>query len=421
MPPEDFLTKHTKKKMLYATGTINGETYNETPIDPQVIIDAGLVQPLTGVIEFRISDTRKKVDPFGQKNISIATLIPTKTDVNVRSKGLNASFTLRYAEGRNILPNGGYEYHPHRLSDFQGEALAFDDESSLDKYVFYSLFRSNASSPGFKPGSSALYYRYDRDAEALKQNAILQMQNTINGEIFTMDETNLRIRAGGLNYRSLLGGVTTIDNTLTVAELRNHLSMMLNRDGVTFMNAWNDKAGALRGMLRVAVDKGLIILKANAAGGNTYYWDEGAEITMISGSEDAELRLLTEFSNRYTELLPILTAALNREQRLAVVLPEVSEKVLTVDETASSELYKLKIEDLIDLAMRRGVLSFNYETSSVMLVDEHGDLTDNVLYESPSKKEWQKNLTTAFKNPSYAPQKKLMIGVITKLATQPQE
>lgn len=393
--------------MLYVTGTIGSKTYDNTAVAPQDFIELfGLPDPAKGTVEFRVKNT--VVDSFGQKRFSPITQIPTVLNgVGVTNKGDNVSIELRYAKNRTVAGNGGFNYTPKRLGDFLGQALAFApaDSARFDAYVFYALHPSCGNSPFVN--ASPLYQLYDAASEAKKRTEQRTLVLELSRGIFSMDEDLLRTRTMGLTYR-VPGGhsVNGFGHGLDVSEIRLMAADLLQRDGLAFIQAWKDQSSLLRGMVQLALDKGIIIQETGSANTALFIWSAGGQIKECSRAEDPFTALVSVFAND-ANLISELEKQLNMSRAATAKLPDQFD-LPSVAKIELDSWQKVDNHRLIKLLLAEDKIYFDRSVNSVVIAEK-----SDAIYEHLTEGDWKDGFATYLKSLTQAHLKKALVSLLT--------
>lgn len=405
--------------MLYITGQIKDRSYKEEPVQPGFLLDVfkGLIpDPRNGGVDFRIGSRHIKVDEFGQRHKIAALNLPTKFDGTCVIDGEVLNIAIQYATSRTNGNFGQYEYVPHRLEGFNGEALAFgkDDMQVLDAYVYYALFPLNENSPFHVRGTRVAYSIFDREKEARENMQRIRLINEVQREIFNTDFELLRIKAAGLSYRVPAGAsVMGFGFGITKDELISQMSSFLNRDGRYFIEAWNDQGNILRGMVQFALDEGIILHTVGMAGGPSFAWSQnGVSIVDCGRSEDGMTRLVSRFADD-AGLMNILQETLNTRRKASLNLAEN----LDIPDMQKIELDSWKDADplaVVEYALAQEVIHFDRASQKLIMSTIDGG--EKELFDYPKQDgQWKATFVKNLRSPSYFNQKKLLVERIRQL------
>lgn len=378
--------------MLEITGSIGDKTYNAEPVSAKFLMETYNIPPIDKYAEFRVTPERMKVDHInGGFQVPPSTGLPTVANINITGK----SISLRWCSTRTPGPNGAVEYAPRRLSDLRGQMVAFTDknEEEVEKYVYFYLHPLNASSPAHREGREAFYFLYDRTGEADKLAATYTMLSDLGKEIMTIPEARLRIKASGLFYRNS-GGNVMVDATKAVElnELRVRLSELLHADKTLFADAWRNEENALRGTIKYAIEKGILVGVNNPSQGTTWKWSNaegGGEVTIASRNDDPTIAILNYIAQNYTYMVPKLTSAINRMESAEMPMPGVFEDVVDEDMLTAERIKEMQPLQLIQFAASQDVLYFDRPNFQVYYCNESGDVDGDPIFTVLDKTKWQ--------------------------------
>lgn len=352
--------------MLYITGTFNGETYNEEPIDAKKLRDAFGIPALKKTADIRVVQRRVTQDRFGRTR---KPSIRMTTEFEIQDSKGN-SFFLRYAE-RKTKKDGELKYSPSRLTDINGGA-AMLPPSKLDKYVFYYLNPACQNSP--IAGRNTKYYFHDEEAEALKTLADASLQFQVIDAIRNEAEDALRAKAFALTIKTKGGSITIPDaGSMSDAMLRARMLNLCSQYPSEFVQAWGASADDLIGKLRLAVDRNIIQERKDPSASNmrAYFWnlpDNKDRICVIQSNQKGMEALLREFSAKFNEYYFILSEALNLrdvEKGRAALMGDIANAGSRQE--AMKGAFSLGVDELIGQGLARDLVYFDRHTGSVEL------------------------------------------------------
>ena len=379
--------------MLILTGDLGGKSYDQQQI-PALELMTALGVPSPGKYnEFRLMKGLIKMDSEGQEHYSVRIFTPI-FKIQMRDGGM---LQIQYAENRTGNKDN-YKYAPDQMREFSSTMLIFHkDRMNLEKFVWFWLNPANANCPYRNPSKAPVYYFHDAEAEATKKMAASASRRDVMDEILSMDEDGLRIMAKGLKYR-VNGGDRYVPrvNESGPKELRSNMVEMLMSDGAAFVDAWKSGSGTLKGMLRHALDAGLIIQETQNWG-SYYKWGSGTHesvtITQVRTGDDPFSALVLAFTQNYADLSPILQAELNglRETTMNLEVDKTQYKLDKPAEVTLKYIQSLGAEGIFDMALSNDVVAINRADGQVYLVQD-GDLSGDPLFGATDKKAWRAEL-----------------------------
>lgn len=355
--------------MLIISGTFNGETYNEEPIDAKKLREHFGIPAIKKPANIRVVPRRVTVDRFQRTRKPAGILMSPEFQIQ-DAKG--NSFFLRYYERKNQdRKNGTVNYYPARMKDIEGGA-AMLDASKLDKYVFYYLNPACQNSPF--AGRNAKYYFHDEEAESLKTLADAALQFQVIDAIRNEAEDALRAKAFALTIKTKSGTITIPDaGSLSDASLRARMLNLCMQYPSEFVQAWGASADDLIGKLRLAVDRNIIQERKDPTANNmrAYFWNTAEtkdRICIIQSNQKGMETLLREFSSKYNDYYFILERALDlrdAEKGRTALMGDIANASTRQDTLRGA--FSLSVDELIGQALAREILYFDRRTGAIEL------------------------------------------------------
>lgn len=329
-------------------------------------------------VEFEISSRKKTKDRLNG-GVRKPRLVNMNTLILGQYNGMSVSLQY-YASKVPVVDNRnnvGERYLPGSVPFKEGRIFPADE---MDKLVFLMLHPWCEQSP-ISGNTREKYFRIrNRVVESQAKMGLYEKISSIRSEILAMSKDPnkmplLRRKAKGIIVR---GQRVAIADYASDAEVAVTLIEKLEEWKTDFITAWTAPESDIRGMVQVAIDRGVIIL--NRVGDMTgAFWGASGELLCRFGNaSDALTAVCTHILNNYDGVMPTLKQALDG-QSLADKAREVAARISEDAETVAS---LDNLDNLIDRAVGLNIVFFNPAKGTV-------EWSDN----GPGKKEIVKNVT----------------------------
>lgn len=388
--------------MFLVTGTFKerGNLQSYTAVEMGAIEVAKLFQlDISSPVEFEISSRRKTRDRLNG-GFRKPRLINMNTLILGQYNGMSVS--LQYYSSKVPITdnrnNIGDRYLPGSVPFREGRLFPEDE---TDKLVFYLLHPWNENSP-IAGNTREKYFRIrNRVQESQAKMGLYEKISSIRSEILDMSRSPskmpiLRRKAKGILVK---GQRIPIADYASDAEVAVTLIEKLEEWKTDFITAWTAPESDIRGMVQVAIDRG--VLNLNRVGDMTgAFWGSSGELLCRFGNaSDALTAVCTHILNNYDSVMPTLKNALDG-QTLAEKARGMASRI-TEDVDTSPDLSNL--DNLIDRAIGQNVVFFNPSKGTVEWSDQVGkkEIVKNANDDPADTDYWRTQFVEALKaNPA---------------------
>lgn len=324
--------------MFELSGNINGTTYDKTTVSADQLVDMfklGLKR--SGY--FMVSDLKKRKEP------KIFRLTPV-----IRGNYNGNSVEVRYYTAKNVKEKVT-NYVPVRMIHNAGD-YNISLEKDFEIAVYFALSTKTKGSP-IRSTTVPFFYVRNKQAEAQMQLDRIREIDRIKVVIGELPDEDIRVIAKGLTIKDV---VIPSSKNISVQELRLALIQAATAYPKQFAEQFTSKLIRLRGMIRRAIDMGIITTsKHQITGVLSYVFAKNNELIceVPNGINNAEDFLITYMSN-------IDLVAQYLEKIKNFMQEDVSEKAL---ESMDDELFSTKKTesdaDLIEKALSLGAIQYD--------------------------------------------------------------
>lgn len=375
--------------MLIVNGTIGGQTYDNSIVKAETLMNAFSIPPLDGrPATFRLIEgyglmRRDRSNP-GEMLIAPAKRINPEFTVSTS----NGTISIRYATNRTAIPGGGgtYRFTPKKMEFINGSSHFYFDEKRIEEYVWAYLHPNNRKSPFSR---NPKYEYFSAEADAIKSMEMLTKQNELIQTIFAMPDAELRLRSAGLVYHV---GPKTVQfpgsANLQIAVIKQRLIEALTRDGRHFVDAWASSETSVLGVVRMAESLG-IIEQVQMSGGVEWRYTAnygGARIAFATSQQNPLQVLVGEVTSMYATYYPKIKALI--EVAGGGVAAQVVDKPARTPEPIPEM-------PLVDRLMEADLISFERTTGTVHQIKANGNLGAPII-KVENKGAWKSELKQYF-------------------------
>jgi len=378
----------------------NGDMLDSAQVSAAELSKALNVDMSVTWAEFRLMPVHQSVKQDGQRHF-------------LRGFSLSAAYVIEHGAGSlqirfcisRRMENQQWRYtnvNPYnKMEEFQRvEILGLNPQKFPELYLWYMLHPGNDKNPYRNQSRPAMFYFYDREMEAgmrVQQNIALM---DVLKEIMNMDYTSLKIMSAGMRYKvNNEDRMVARVNEAGEEELRSALWQMANQDQMAFVNAFKSGANTIVGMLRHAVDGGMIEL-ITQSWGNSWVWrtpaHDGTVICGVQPKADNFGSLQDAFMANHQSLMPMLHDALKME-RVETIAEKMDLQLVPKEAMTLEYIKTLSLEDVFQQAIVGDVLAYDRGLNAVYFVRD-GAFDGDPIPVSVNPKTWQADLLEHLKN-----------------------
>lgn len=358
--------------MFLVTGTFKEKGNNlqsYTSVEMSALEVANLFRlDVSEPVEFEISTRRKTRDRLNG-GFRKPRLINMNTLILGQYNGMSVS--LQYYSSKVPITdnrnNIGERYLPGAVPFKEGRIFPTDE---MDKLVFLLLHPWNEDSP-INGNTREKYFRIrNRVKESQAKMGLYEKISSIRSEILEMSRNPskmplLRRKAKGILVK---GQRIAIPDYASDAEVAVTLIEKLEEWKTDFIAAWTAPESDIRGMVQVAIDRGVINLNRVGDMTGAFWGSSGELLCRFGNASDALTAVCTHILNNYDSVMPTLKSALDG-QTLAEKARSMAGRI-SEDVEIPGGLENL--DNLIDRAIGQNIVFFNPNKGTVEWSDQAG-------------------------------------------------
>lgn len=294
----------------------------------------------------------------GERRVPSSMLRSTEFSGNFEGE----TYTLRYYKSASPHPTNPavMMYEPSNVGFMRAERVGLDYRN-FDLLVFMMLHPSSANSPFGHPIEGPVWRIQDLKKEGALMIARLQQVSGITREVMEVDEPTLNIMVYGLRDAGL---PVDMEFQAYGDAMRSHLIMLLNTQQFTqnFIKAWQSAGTKFSGLVRLAVQHGVAVLKADGSR-QFWAWNFGTR-------RDQMISYVTPESDPVVQLQSILSSQSFYSDALVFISQSIAAIKNGAGQTSPSIAIPQEIEAAAVEAAMRMISDPNYQQPSArVLVD----------------------------------------------------